>query len=257
MSELNFTKMHGLGNDFVMLKGPLEITTETIATLCDRHTGIGADGLIIVSTEKDFVKMEYWNADGSVAEMCGNGLRCVTRFAVENKLAMPGIFSIQTGAGMLEVSWSGKDEDNIEVQVGKVVTEDNPINIQGEEFYIANVGNPHAITIVPDTDSAPVTSLGPKIEIDAHFPNKTNVEFVQIVDESHAKLRIWERGVGETLACGTGMVSTAMVLKKLGKTKLPITVEVPGGKAFIQLDDEGYSRISGPAVNVFNGSINI
>ncbi len=253
MSQLDFTKMHGLGNDFIVLKGPIEIKPEQIHQLCDRHTGVGADGLLIISSAEKGVKMDYWNSDGSVAEMCGNGLRCVVRFAVDNQMVKPGEFIVQTAVGPLKVVWDGEDPKAIEVQVGKASAEDQPFTVCGESFYEANVGNPHAVMFVENTDSSPVTSLGPRVEHDSHFPNKTNVEFVQIVDKDKLRLRIWERGVGETLACGTGMVAAATVTNKLGKTEFPTVIEVPGGSAAVWRDDEGYSRIKGPAEVVFQG----
>ncbi|MEK7059863.1 MAG: diaminopimelate epimerase [Patescibacteria group bacterium] len=257
MSQLTFTKMHGLGNDFVVLEGPLSLSPKTIATLCDRHIGIGADGLMIVSPLNNGVRMEYWNADGSVAEMCGNGLRCVARFAIEHKLVKPGKFSVETAVGSLKVDWSGDRADLIEVQVGKVTTDAKPIIICDTTFYTASVGNPHAITFVDSSDQAPVKSLGPQVETDQYFPNKTNVEFAEVIDDSNVRLRIWERGVGETLACGTGMVATAVVASKLGKTKFPLTIEVPGGSSKTWIDEDGFMRLSGPAQNVFSGSVEI
>ena len=217
---IKFYKMHGLGNDFVVLKGPLKIEPEIIAKLCDRNFGIGADGLLVISPD-EIVKMEYWNADGTPAEMCGNGLRCVARFAVDQKLVEPGQFMVQTPAGQLKVSWDGKDANDIAVQVGKVTMKNDPITIENIEFFVASVGNPHAITFVENVSSAPVTTLGPKIEVDQNFPNKTNVEFAHIERRNKINLRIWERGVGETMACGTGMVSTAVVANSLGKTDFP------------------------------------
>ncbi len=257
MTELAITKMHGLGNDFVVIKGPMTLPTETIAQLCDRHRGVGADGLLIISPQADGVRMQYWNADGSTAEMCGNGLRCAARFAVENNLVKAGTFAVETAVGKLKVTWDGVDADAIEGQVGKVMADTKAVTIGDVTFYTATVGNPHAITFVDDTATAPVTTLGPEVEVDKFFPNQTNVEFAQVVDQANIRLRIWERGVGETLACGTGMVSTAVVSHALGKTDLPVTVTVPGGSAKVWIDEAGFACLRGPAVNVFSGTINI
>ena len=253
---MKFVKMNGLGNDFVVFKGPLAIEPKVIAKLCDRHFGIGADGLLIVSAG-DVIKMDYWNADGTQAEMCGNGLRCVTRFAVDNKMAAPGDFRVQTPNEILKVSWDGNDEKSVSGQVGKVIIEPEPISLKGYDFHKASVGNPHAITFVDDVSTAPVTALGPEIETDQHFPNKTNVEFVQVESRGKINLRIWERGVGETMACGTGMVSTAMVCQNLDKTDFPTTLQVPGGSAEAWVDDEGYACLKGPAVYSFVGEIDL
>ncbi len=254
--NLSLTKMHGLGNDFVVLAGPLTLSEKQITELCDRHFGVGADGLMIVSRLPSGVKMEYWNSDGSVAEMCGNGLRCVARFAVENDIVAPGSFAIDTPVGRLEAICK-KDKDLVEVQVGKVMFEGNTVELCDMTFHTASVGNPHAITFVDDLASAPVDSVGPKVETDSYFPNKTNVEFARVVDASMLELRIWERGVGETLACGTGMVASAVVANKLGLTSLPVTMKVPGGEAKIWVDEFGYARISGPAVKVYTGVLEL
>lgn len=250
-----FTKMHGLGNDFIVFEGPFEVNAEQVAKWCDRHLGIGADGLLVVTPiDEKNVKMQYWNADGSVAEMCGNGLRCVTRFAVEHEMVAPGSFVVETGAGRLSVNWDGQNPDEIEVQVGKVALED-AVSLRGLDFACANVGNPHAITFVEDVEVAPVMTLGPTVETDGYFPNKTNVEFVQVINEDTIKVRIWERGVGETMACGTGMVASAVVSSAEKSTSLPVNVEVPGGVALIWLDNEGYARMLGPAETVFVGEV--
>ena len=205
----------------------------------------------------EIVKMEYWNADGTPAEMCGNGLRCVARFAVDQKLVEPGQFMVQTPAGQLKVSWDGKDANDIAVQVGKVTMKNDPITIENIEFFVASVGNPHAITFVENVSSAPVTTLGPKIEVDQNFPNKTNVEFAHIERRNKINLRIWERGVGETMACGTGMVSTAVVANSLGKTDFPSIMQVPGGTALAGLDDDGYACLRGPAVDALAGEVDL
>lgn len=255
-SGVDFVKMHGLGNDFVVFQGPLHLGSEQIARLCHRQYGIGADGLLVISPlENNQVRMEYWNADGSTAEMCGNGLRCVVRFAVDAGFVRPGKFVVQTPAGSRKVMWDSIDATKIEVQVGKVTTTVDPVQLEGLTFYEANVGNPHAITFVDDVQAAPVTTLGPEIETNQHFPNKTNVEFAQIVDKQRISLRIWERGVGETLACGTGMVSTAVVAAEQQLTTLPVTLVVPGGEANIWIDSEGFACILGPAERVFSGRI--
>ena len=242
--------MQGLGNDFVVFRGPMNITGEQIVKLCDRQSNIGADGLLIVTKlENKSVKMEYWNADGSAAEMCGNGLRCVARYAVDNNLVKPGEFTVDTPVGPLKVTCTNTSE--VEAQIGLVKVDPKSTTLQETTFYIASVGNPHAITFVDNVDAAPVKIVGPLIENDKHFPNKTNVEFVEIIDNSHLKLRVWERGVGETLACGTGMVAAVIVANQLGKVDLPAEVEANGGTAKIWLDSEGYARMRAPAEAVF------
>lgn len=243
-----FTKMHGLGNTFVVLRGPLQLPSEEVRSYCDNYGPERADGLLVVSPLSDSsVEMKYWNGDGSPAEMCGNGLRCVVRFAVENGLVERGNIIVKTDAGPLEAVWDGKDSEKIEVQVGKATVNNNPISLFNKRFYVVDVGNPHAVTFVKDTASEPVGELGPKVENDEHFPNRTNVEFVEVQGSNKIRLRTWERGVGETKACGTGMVAAANVCMSQNKTSFPLTAEVLGGQAKIWKDADGYTRMLGPA----------
>lgn len=254
----DFVKMHGLGNDFIIFQGPLKLTSTRIAELCNRHTGIGADGVLVVSKlEGDQIEMTYWNADGSKAEMCGNGLRCAVHFAVNNGLVSSVKFIVQTPMGPLEAIWDGKDGQGIEVQVGRVKASDTSVDLHGYNFYIVSVGNPHAVTFVNDVGLAPVATVGPKVELDSLFLDKTNVEFVEAVDGKHLKVRIWERGIGETLACGTGMVAAAIVSANLKKISLPVEVIVPGGTAKIWIDDQQYARMIGPAEVVFISQVEV
>lgn len=254
---VNYTKMNGLKNDFIVFPGPLKIGSEKIIELCNRRTGIGADGVLVVSQQESGLKMEYWNGDGSKAEMCGNGLRCAARFAVKNKYIEAGKFVIQTPVGPLEVICSNNDQDDVEVQVGKVVIDPSSIRLEELIFYTANVGNPHAVTFVDNVSDTPVASVGAKVECNEYFPNKTNVEFVEIIDNTHLKLRVWERGVGETLACGTGMVAAAIVSSQEKHTTLPTTVEVLGGKSQIWVDADGYARMRGPVKITSKGQVEI
>lgn len=250
--------MNGLQNDFIVFRGPVVISSETVARLCDRKNGIGADGVLVISkSETARVKMDYWNADGSKAEMCGNGLRCAARFAVDTGLAEPGEFVIETPAGPLRVKCSAHPEDDVEIQVGKVKYQSDPVTLAGLAFYEANVGNPHAITFVDDTEKTDVATIGPKVEHDPHFPNKTNVEFVQILGRNHMRLRVWERGVGETMACGTGMVASAIVSSAVHQTQLPVAVEVRGGTAKIWVDKDGFARLLGPVETTRTGQVEI
>lgn len=254
----SFTKMQALGNDFIVIKGPIEITAQQVLRLCDRHFGIGADGILTAVLTDNILQMQYWNADGTEAEMCGNGLRCVARFAVENNMVKPGYeFTVHTLAGDLKVKWNGSKKDEVEAQIGKVVIEPKALELQNRQFYIADVGNPHAITFVDDVKSVPVGSLGPLIEKDRHFPNRTNVEFIELVDTHNIIVRAWERGVGETLACGTGMAAAANVVVELHKAKFPIAVNVLGGTAKVWVDNEGFTRILGPATNVYMGEADL
>lgn len=242
---MNYTKMEGLGNTFLIFTGPFKPSAEEVKDYCAQNN---CDGILVaVTISEGLVEMKYWNADGSVAEMCGNGIRCVARFAVDNKLVSAGEFNVKTDAGVLKAKWDGLDAEAIEVQIGKFTLADTPVEIEDREYCVANVGNPHAITFVEDVEDSPVDVIGPKVETNEYFPNRTNVEFVSIESPQVINLRVWERGVGETKACGTGMVAAALTAQRLKKIELPVEVRVPGGSAKIWIDESGYGRMIGPA----------
>lgn len=258
---MKFTKMQGLGNDFVFFEGHLELKPVRVKIISDRKRGVGSDGVIVVSKiSANYVKMDYWNADGSIAEMCGNGLRCTARFAYENDMVSSKDFVVQTLAGDLKVSVDLENTNMVKAQIGKVIVDEKSVMLHGKKFYTANVGNPHAITFVDSVSSAPVKILGPIIENDKYFPNKTNVEFVHIDSKDQVTMRIWERGVGETEACGTAMVAVAAVCAKVSdlvSTDRELTVLVPGGQAKISVDTRGYSVINAPAEFSFEGDLDL
>jgi len=185
--------MHGFGNEFLITKGPLEISAEEVSNLCDRNMGVGSDGFLVVTPlNGKKVKMEYWNADGAKAEMCGNGLRCVARFSVDNNLIKEKQFIVETLAGPLEVLIDGDDYTKIDIQVGVVKANEDSMVIQGLDFHITSVGNPHAVTFVNNVQDFDVSAIGSIVENTKQFSNKTNVEFVQIVDDKKIKLRTWK-----------------------------------------------------------------
>jgi diaminopimelate epimerase len=240
--------MQGLGNDFVVLEGPVELSSEDIQWLCDRRFGVGADGVLAV-TSGDPVRMQYWNADGSPAEMCGNGLRCVARYSYDRGWARDRNFSVQTPVGDRGVRVG---EEMVEVELGRPrVTGHTEIN--GDRYHLIDVGNPHAVVIVDDPDEAAVGTIGPRVATDDQFANGTNVEFVSVVDGVVA-MRVWERGVGETMACGTGMVAAAFVATKTHRLSGAIPVTVPGGRGEVELDG-GVAWLRGPAEYSFRGSV--
>lgn len=240
--------MQGLGNDFVVVEGPMVLTPHEIGELCDRRFGIGADGVLVV-TNVDPVRMEYWNADGSHAEMCGNGLRCVARYAYDRGWATDRNFSIQTAVGTRGVRVL---EDGVEVELGRT-TVTGHATIKGDRYHLIDVGNPHAVVEVDDPETADVAGVGEALQADDFFPSGTNVEFVTISDRG-VKMRVWERGVGETLACGTGMVAAAFVATRTAKLNSPIDVEVPGGSGQVTFRD-GIAWLRGPAEYSFRGSV--
>jgi diaminopimelate epimerase len=252
-----YTKMNGLKNDFIVFLGPLDITSTEVAELCDRKTGIGADSVLVVTKTNKTIQMEYWNADGSLAEMCGNGLRCVARFAKDNNLTNLSEFVVTTPVGPLEVTCRDNENGQVEAQIGKVVIKPSSLSLEDLTFYQADVGNPHAITFVDSAEGAPVTTLGPLIENNEHFPNRTNVEFVEVIDDSNIRMRVWERGVGETLACGTGIVASVVLCAQEGKTTFPTRVYVQGGSATVRIDNQGFARLKGPVETAGTGTVEL
>jgi diaminopimelate epimerase len=238
--------MQGLGNDFVVLEGPQQISPEEVARLCDRRFGVGADGVLMV-TPGDPIRMEYWNADGSVAEMCGNGLRCVALYAYDRGWARDRNFAIQTSVGMRAVRVL---EDRVEAELGQP-TLDGTRTLQGTDFHLIDMGNPHAVAFVDDIAAIDVAAIGPALQ--AEFVNGVNVEFVSRHDSGIA-MRVWERGVGETMACGTGMAAAAVAAGQTFGLESPISVSVLGGEGSIDLRD-GTVWILGPAGYSFRGSV--
>jgi diaminopimelate epimerase len=282
---LEFTKMHGLGNDFIIVEDldeTVDLAPEAVAWFCHRNFGIGADGLILVRPsslpDADFF-MLYYNADGTTAEMCGNGVRCFAKYLVDRALIdeQNDSVRVQTLGGVKPITFT-RDENGLmaaaTVDMGEPVLEPAqiPVHLLGErvigepittvagEFAITAVsmGNPHAIIWVDEADSAPVDTAGPMIETHPLFPAKTNVEFAQPVGRNRIRLRVWERGVGETLACGTGACATAVAAVLAGHSDREVTVELPGGELEIRWDPaDGHVYMTGPAVEVFRGTVSI
>jgi len=267
--------MHGLGNDFVLIDGfaeRVENDRQLAIQMCDRRTGVGADGLIVIlpSDKADF-RMHYINSDGSLAEMCGNGIRCFSKYLYEHGLTKETDFLVETLGGlnrqMLTVE-SGK-VTQVSVDMGKPTfkrgeipmlgedTEviDEPISVNGKTYSITALSttNPHAVLFVDDVQSAPVCELGPQIERHQLFPKRTNVEFVQVVDRSNIRMRIWERGCGETLASGSGSSASAVASIVNGFTERNITVHVRLGQIRISWPEGGNITMTGPATEVFSG----
>jgi diaminopimelate epimerase len=271
-----FSKMQATGNDFVVinyLENRLEYSFKLLAEfLCNRHFGVGADGILIIEESKvaDF-KMRIFNQDGSEAEMCGNGIRCFAKFVYEKNLIHKKEFKIETLAGVKDVSLlvEGKTVTSVEVNMGKpifdlrkipVIDLENKnaekIKIENFEGYPVSIGNPHCVCFVEDLDKIDIEKCGKMIENYKCFPNKTNVEFVQIINEKNIKMRVWERGVGETLACGTGTCAASVISNKYKSTNSRLTVDLLGGKLQTNYENDEIKLI-GPAEFVFEGKINI
>lgn len=249
---MDFVKMEGLGNDFIVVAGPFDPEPGVVEQWCDRRRGIGADGVLAVRPIDDTtVQMDYWNADGSPAEMCGNGLRCVARYAVEEGLAPGPELTVETAMGPRRVRVTG---DRVRAELGRVAATGSNSSLAGYELASVSVGNPHAVAFVDDCYAVPVEAVGPVIESDPAYPERTNVEFATIVTPDRLALRVWERGVGETLACGTGAAATVAESFRTGRTGPSVTVVLPGGELQVEIDGD-VAWIEGPARTAFRGSI--
>ncbi len=242
---MQFTKMEGLGNDFVVVDGSVEVTPDLVRRLADRRRGVGADGVLQVTVDGGLVRMGYWNADGSVAEMCGNGLRCVARYAVDRGLVDSSTFTIMTAVGERRVIV--EDEPRVELGPPEVGAS---FEHEGWTLHRVGIGNPHAVTFVLDLSTAPVAELGSELE--RLTPGGINVEFVRVVDRNRIEMRVWERGIGETMACGSGMVAAAAASHQLGFTESDVIVRVPGGEGMVKLDGST-SWLVGPVSYAFSG----
>lgn len=244
--------MQGLGNDFVVVAGPLQLNAEQIRTWCDRRRGIGADGVLEVTPIDPWtVRMRYWNADGSLAEICGNGLRCVARYAADRGWVEEDSFVVETSVGPRPVEL--QPDGTVRAYLGKAEQGDD-VAVNDLTMHTVNLGNPHAIQWVADPQQAPVTTVGPVIETAAVFPRGTNAEFAHLAGTDLIELRVWERGVGETLACGTGAAATAYLAHRQGKVGSEVTIQLLGGALTVTIDDDGV-WIEGPAVTVFTGTV--
>lgn len=246
--SLEFSKYHGLGNDFLIVYEQ-EMDAKTAAGILDRNFGVGADGLIHVrpSDVADFSFVLY-QPDGSIAEVSGNGLRCVGKFLYEKAIVDQTTIKIEAAGQVKVLDLTVQDGlvTGVRANMG-IGVEQGEVELHGRTWKKVDTGNPHAVTLVDDIDAAPVVELGPLVENDAHFPNRTNVEFIKVIDGVvHA--RFWERGVGVTLASGTGSCASLVA------SGLPsATVRTPGGDLFIEKDVSGRLFMTGPAVHVFDG----
>ena len=275
---IKFTKMHGLGNDYVYIdvtKENLENPSELSKYISDRHFGVGSDGLILIcpSDKADF-RMRMFNSDGSEAEMCGNGIRCVGKFVYDKKLTDKTLVTIETKVGIKTLKLNVKDEkvDTVRVDMGTPILESEKIPVITDEkiaqnlrlnaldksfdFTCVSMGNPHAVTVVDNLSDFDVKKYGSILEVNEAFPNKTNVEFVEIKDPENIKMRVWERGTGETLACGTGACASVVACNLNGLTKRSVNVELLGGNLNIELGEDNHVYMTGPAVTVFEGELN-
>lgn len=262
---MKFTKMQGTGNDYVYIncfEETVERPEELAVKVSDRHFGIGSDGLILIcpSGQAD-CRMKMFNADGSESEMCGNGIRCVGKYVYDHHIVEKDEFDVETKAGIkhLKVTDEGGKASLITVDMGipEVTGEvPEPIMIDGRsyEFIGISMGNPHAIYYMDEIDGLDLEAMGPAFETHERFPERTNSEFIQVIDRSHLRMRVWERGSGETWACGTGATASAVASVLSGRTENIVEVELKGGILSITWDREsGHVYMTGPAVEVFQG----
>ena len=274
---LRFTKMHGLGNDFMVLdliSQHAHIQPKHAKAWGDRHTGVGFDQLLLVEApsnpDVDF-RYRFFNADGSEVEQCGNGARCFARFVIDKRLTVKKQIRVETKGGIIELNL--RPDGQITVDMGPPRLDPKVIPFQAEsealsysvdvdgqsvELAAISMGNPHAVLRVDDLDNAPVHSLGPKLEHHPRFPQRVNVGFLQVVNRQHARLRVWERGAGETQACGTGACAAAVAAIRQGWMDSPLQLELPGGKLCIEWAGPGQPvMMTGPAVRVYEGQVRL
>ena len=272
---LKFTKMHGTGNDFVVIDGVrqrVNLSPEQLRLLADRHFGVGCDQILLVEKpqhkEADF-RYRIFNADGGEVEQCGNGARCFVRFVHEQGLTPKREIVVETGSGL--ISPRLEDDGRVTVNMGAPVFDperipfaglgavSEPLDV-GETLEISalSMGNPHAVQVVADVEHAPVEKLGPLIEHHPRFPKRVNAGFMQIMDRSHIRLRVYERGSGETLSCGTGACAAVVAGIRRGLLDSPVSVATRGGLLTIAWNGEGTPVLmTGPAITVFEGEINL
>jgi len=278
---MKFTKMQGLGNDYIYInctKGyeSIENPGELSKKLSDRHFGIGGDGIILIcdSDLADF-KMRMFNKDGSESEMCGNGIRCVGKYVYDFGLTKKNNITIETLAGIknLKLNISKGKVESVCVDMGEPILEPNKIPLKCDNnkniielnlldnkfiFHCVSMGNPHAITVIDDIKNFDVNKFGKLVESDYHFPKKTNVEFIQILDTNNIKMRVFERGSGETLACGTGACASVVSCVLNGLTERKVKVNLLGGFLDIEYNEsDNHVYMTGPAVTVFKGEIEL
>lgn len=275
--RLRFTKMHGLGNDFVVIDGisqQVRLTPERVRTIADRHFGVGCDQVLLVqapeNADADF-RYRIFNNNGNEVENCGNGARCFAQFVRQRQLTGKKIIRVDTNSGpmTLEVQDDGQVKVNMGVPVlapadiplvaeSPAVTYNLEVGREVLEISAVSMGNPHAVCVVEDVNAYPVGTLGPQIESHSRFPNKVNAGFMQIVARNAIKLRVYERGAGETLACGTGACAAVVAGRLRELLDSSVVVELPGGKLTVEWPGDGHPvTMTGPATSVFHGQIKI
>jgi len=277
---MRFTKMHGLGNDYIYVncfEETVENPSEVAKKVSDRHFGIGSDGLVLImpSERADF-KMRMFNSDGSEAEMCGNAIRCVGKYVFVRGMTNKNVIRVETLAGIKVLELTVQDgkaklvkvdmgepilkPENIPVNSDKEIFRTEPVEIDGKEFKVTcvSMGNPHAVSYVKNVDIFPLEKIGPKMEHHPLFPKRINAEFVEVIDRTTLKMRVWERGAGETLACGTGACAVLVASVLNGVSERKATVKLLGGDLIIEWNENNnHVYMTGPAVKVFEGEVDL
>jgi diaminopimelate epimerase len=274
--NMRFTKMHGAGNDYVYVNCFAEPVPDDPAALArqisDRHFGVGGDGLILICpSEVADAQMRMFNADGSEAEMCGNGVRCVAKYVYDQGLSNKETLTVETGRGVLSLDLEVRDGlvERVRVDMGRPILKaaDIPttlagdpvvrakLNLAGRDLQVTcvSMGNPHCITYVDRLTDEWVLGVGPKVETDSHFPRRVNAEFVEVISPREVRMRVWERGSGETLACGTGASAVCVAGVLTGLTERKILAHLPGGDLELHWADNDHVYMTGPAAEVFTG----
>jgi len=273
---MRFTKMHGAGNDYVYVdcfQEPMPADPAQLACkISDRHFGVGGDGLILICpSQVADARMRMFNADGSEAEMCGNGVRCVAKYVYDHRISRKKTLTIETGRGVLtlELEVDGGRVRRARVDMGEPILAgaqipttlpgspvvDAPLSVAGRELRVTcvSMGNPHCVTYVEELTDDWVLGVGPQVERDPHFPRRVNAEFVQVISPQEVRMRVWERGSGETLACGTGACGVCVAGVLTGRTARRLLVHLPGGDLELHWADDNHVYLTGPAVEVFSG----
>lgn len=272
---MKFTKMHGLGNDYIYVNGFDERVQNPVALareMSDRHTGVGSDGLILIlPSQHADVRMEMYNADGSRAQMCGNGIRCVAKYAVERKLAAGPELRIETDAG-IKLAFCEMERNTVglvridmgrpslraadlpaRVAIDSIIDAELIIDGTSRVMTCVSMGNPHAVLFVDSLDAIELREVGPRIECAPQFPERINVHFAHVDSRTHVTMKTWERGSGATRACGTGACAVCVAASVTGRTERGITATLPGGDLQIDWAQSDTVYMTGPAVEVFNG----
>jgi diaminopimelate epimerase len=279
---MQFTKMQGAGNDYIYVDCFAEPMPEDPAELArrisDRHFGVGGDGLILICpSDKADARMRMFNADGSESEMCGNGVRCVAKYVYDHGICKNTTMMIETGNGVptLELEVAGGLVHRVRVDMGKPILEpkaipttlagdparlgspavDVALQVGGRQLSVTcvSMGNPHCVTFVEQVTDDLVLGIGPQVETDPHFPRRVNAEFVEVLSPAEVRMRVWERGSGETLACGTGACAVCVAGALTGRTGRKVLVHLPGGDLQLHWADNDRVYLTGPAVEVFRG----